>query len=352
MADEFYGILGNNDLAAFNQTVLQSDPYGIAARSLGAWSPDASTWSPTITGTTAFGKAFLTGLLGNYARQNAADQMNSVIGVLPQLKSDPMAVAAPEGVNADAFAALKGSAVLRNQLNTAQREQTLAELMQKVGIAGLTKKAEVLGEQQAYDAMGQGGVNPKSPSYIIGQDEKKNQLDLDNRITDARNYLRVAGAPYITARENLDLLTNNFKESNPATDLIYAIAANKILDPGAIVREDDIENIQGIVPYLEKSIAGFKKYITPTGTISPEGKMVILKTIAPKLNALGQNYKGLLETETSRLKTIGADPSLLSAVPYQPFDLSSLLAPPESMSAIDRELARRGLNPDGSPMGR
>ena len=326
--EDLLGVLGTNDLGTFQNSILQSDPYGLAARSLGAAKFDNSTWSPTTTAATSFGQAFLQGLLGRYAQQNAADQTNKVIAVLPQLKSDPMSVIAPEGVDEGAFANLKANAVIRNQLATAQKEKTLAEMMQAVGIAGLTKKAEVLGENEAYNALGQGGVNPNSPAYKVAQDEKKSQLDIDSKITDARNYLKTVGAPYITARENLDLLTKNFKESNPATDLIYAIAANKILDPAAIVRENDIENIQGIVPYLEKSIKGFKQYITPTGTISPEGKAVILRTIAPKLEAMGQNYKGLLDTETTRLRTLGADPTLLAATPYQPFDLNSLIGVP------------------------
>ena len=323
--EEYLGLLGGNDLAAFNQSVTQSDPYGLAGRSLGAWQPDTSTWDPTTTGVTSFAKSFLSGLLGNYAKQNAADQLNSVIGVLPQLKSDPMSVVAPEGVNADAFAALKGSAVLRNYQAKAQQEQTLADLMQKVGIAGLTKKAEIIGENDAYGALEKlgGAQNPNSPGYKLLQNDKENKLNIDSKITNARDYLRIAGAPYVTARENLDLLTKNFKQSNPASDLVYAIAANKILDPSAIVRPDDVANIQAITPLLEKNIAGFRNYITPAGTISPTGKAIIMKTIAPKLEALGNNYKGLLDTETNRIKTLGGDPTLLAAVPFQPFDLSS-----------------------------
>ena len=89
-AEDLLGILGSNDLTGFNSSVLQSDPYGIASRSLGATQFDTSTWSPATTGIASFAKSFLAGLLGNYAQQNAADQLNSVIGVLPQLKSDPM----------------------------------------------------------------------------------------------------------------------------------------------------------------------------------------------------------------------------------------------------------------------
>lgn len=111
-------------LSAFNTNVLANDPYGLAARSLGSAKFDTSTWSPGATAATSFGQAFLTGLLGRYAQQNAADQTNAVTALLPQLRSDPLSVIAPEGVDADQFAKIKANAVLRNQIDAAQQEDT------------------------------------------------------------------------------------------------------------------------------------------------------------------------------------------------------------------------------------
>lgn len=136
MANDPADIYGLGDLGAFNQSVVQNDPYGIAGRSLAAWQPNVSTWSPTATGLTAFTKSFMSGLLGNVAKNNAASALNSVIGVLPQLRSDPMSVATPEGVPADAFATLKGNQVLRNYLSQEssndKKESRVGALLQSV----------------------------------------------------------------------------------------------------------------------------------------------------------------------------------------------------------------------------
>jgi len=123
MADEYIAGLGTGDLQSFNNSVIQSDPYNLVGNSIAAWRPNTSTWSPGTTAATAFGQAFLSSLLGNYARQRAADQTNAVISVLPQLRTDPMSVAAPEGVAPDAFATLKANAFLKNQISEGAQDE-------------------------------------------------------------------------------------------------------------------------------------------------------------------------------------------------------------------------------------
>lgn len=117
MGDELLGLLGVSDLNTFNQTVQASDPYGLASRSIMSWQPDYSVMSPWESGLSAFGKSFMAGMLGNVARQNAADQLASVVKVLPSLRSDPYSVATPEGVDSSAFNILRGTAIIKNEQN-------------------------------------------------------------------------------------------------------------------------------------------------------------------------------------------------------------------------------------------
>ena len=140
MADPF---LDSNDLVGFANTVGQSNPFGIAGRSLGQAQFDMSTWSPATQGISSFGKAFLSGLMQNYAARDTASQLQSVVSALPALRSDPMNVAIPEGVDSGAFNVLKGTSILKNQALETQKANAITELMQKVGIAGLTKLAGI-----------------------------------------------------------------------------------------------------------------------------------------------------------------------------------------------------------------
>lgn len=357
MADELLGLLGTNDLAAFNQSALQSDPYGMSAGVLGSWRPNTSTWSPGTTAATAFGQAFLTGLLGNYARQNAAEQTNAVIGVLPQLRADPMSVAVPEGVSDQAaFARLKASAVLRNQLASEQRNQALAEMLQKVGIAGLTKKAEVLGENEAYNAMGQGAArNPKSPAYQVEQDEIANAQKLDERITNARDFLKNSeeGRGLSSLKPALAQIVASLDRNDKTADLAVFTGLAKALDPVGAISDQTIKTAQDAIPYIERTFGSAKGMFTGDGTLTREAKLRILQVVADKANGIGSEYGKAVESERRRLRVLGADPSLLTTLDYTPFNISTVAgaAPPaDPLSAIDAELARRGLGPDGAPL--
>jgi hypothetical protein len=177
MADEaLLGILGNQDLLNFNQQTLQSDPYGMAGGVLGSWRPNTQTWDTGTATATAFAQSFLSGLLGNYARQRATEQTNQVIGLLPQLRANPSMVVAPEGVNENAFALLKANAVLNQQAAEAKRALTLEEMLRNVGIEGMKEeirgkiglgndqKLEMLKAQLSGDPLKQAAVNELAAS--------------------------------------------------------------------------------------------------------------------------------------------------------------------------------------------
>lgn len=269
MANDPADIYGLGDLGAFNQSVVQNDPYGIAGRSLAAWQPDVSTWSPTATGLTAFTKSFMSGLLGNVAKNNAASALNSVIGVLPQLRSDPMSVATPEGVPADAFATLKGNQVLRNYAAAEQKKATLEELMQKVGIAGLTKKAEVLGENAGYDALGQGGLNPDSPAAKNAAAIKAEEDAARNEILTATKYPAVN--KFNTTSTALAQLKNIKDLDTASSDIPFATLFIGGLD-GSVVREGEYARVQGANPFLDKFRNQLEGALNGTSTLGVDIK--------------------------------------------------------------------------------
>lgn len=368
MADtDVFGLLGPSDLQGFSQRVEASDPFGLIGRSLNSWQPDLSRMNATESGITSFGRAFLSGLATNYAQNRASEQLSKVVNLLPQLGSDPYSVATPEGVDGSAFNLLRGSAILnKTQADAAGAAQGKSDLRSLImAIAPEAIKSGAASPEQILEAAKTGkfeGVlgaadpmkNPNSRQYQLSKDEQEKNFKLDQRVTDARDYLKLVGAPYQEARSNMDLMLKNIDVSNPAVDLMYAVAGNKIIDPSAIVRSDDVKNIQDIVPLLEKNIAGFKKYITPAGTISREGKLAILKAVSPKMDALGENYQKLLSVEKDRLGSLKANPDSLAAYEYRPYDLNSLMTSTGGggdTSAIDAALARKGFGPDGRPLG-
>lgn len=118
MADAaLLALLGNEDLSSFASQVGGSDINSLFQQALGAYQPDVSGYGAGGQLANSFGKAFLSGYLGNRARENVTSQLRSVANVLPQLTSDPLGTVAPEGINQDAFAQLQAKAAIRKAAN-------------------------------------------------------------------------------------------------------------------------------------------------------------------------------------------------------------------------------------------
>jgi hypothetical protein len=171
-------MLNPNDLLGFTQQVRQSDPYGIAASSLNAFQPDTRSFSAGELGATAFGKSFLSGLLGNYANERANRQLSSVVQALPQLNSDPYGMSIPEGVDSGAFNLLRGSAILKNAQKSAvlgdEKKTAVGDLLKtvlskSVETGAMTPQAALkalqTGDFSALEGMDQESpkANPNSP---------------------------------------------------------------------------------------------------------------------------------------------------------------------------------------------
>jgi len=146
MADDG-SLLSTADLLNFNNAVTQGSTSNIIAQGLGAFNPNMSTWSPATQGIASFGRSFLQGFLQNQARADAANQLQSVVSLLPQLQSNPGGVILPEGIDANAGNILKGTAMLRK----AQTDAVLGEA-KKSRVNDLLKTVLARGSLPVEDA--------------------------------------------------------------------------------------------------------------------------------------------------------------------------------------------------------
>lgn len=311
--EELIGLLGSSDLNTFNQSVQQSDPYSMAGKGLASWNPDYSTWSPTAVGVSSFAKSFLSGLLQNYGQQRASDQLASVVNVLPQLKSDPYATATPEGVDSGAFNVLRGSAILKKAQSDAQEAQTEKKFNSDLLAKLLGKKAEIVGEDAGYKALGQGGENPNSPAFKATKAIKDEEDAARNEILTATKYPAVSKLQ--TTSTALSQL-KNIKDLNTASsDIPFATLFIGGLD-GSVVREGEYARVAGANPFLDKFKNQLEGALNGTSTLGVDIKRQMY-------NELQKTQKGLaaeaiLQTGP-RLATAvqrGADPK--NILPFDP----------------------------------
>ena len=110
-------------LDAFSRTAASNSIYNQIANPILNTRFNTSTWSPTESAAVSLGQSFLGGLLGNLGRQDVAKQYETAASILPDLYRNPSAVSLPEGVDAEAFGALKLAALRDN----AKRERQLQD---------------------------------------------------------------------------------------------------------------------------------------------------------------------------------------------------------------------------------
>lgn len=250
-----------------------------------------------------------------------------------------MSVMAPEGVDEGAFANLKASAVLRNQLASAQREQTLAELMQKVGIAGLTKKAEVLGENAAYQEMGDAEEIPGSPAYKARQDDIKfaqDQVGIERQLS---NDFMTRAAEFKYKEQGLKALAKAYLDPAGTSDFEIIRRGAQAVEPGLAVRADDEASLQGAASVLGMSYEAIKAAIAGKSKLTPDVRAGIMRIAKRSYESSLDDYNTIRNTFVQRARAAKLDESLV--VPYgmgRPFeelypdlDISgtSAVAPPE-----------------------
>lgn len=327
MADDLSAIyaslgLGNptataNDLSSFQNNVLSTDPWNIAAKSLGSFQPNMQTWSPTTQIATSFGKNFLAGIMGQYARNDAAEQLNKVVQVMPQLRTDALGVATPEGVDESAFSTLRSGQVLKNLEAQAQAAQSENELRNAIKKAGLIKEAEILGENKAYGLVAPGAKNPNSPGYKVDQDLFKIEQSYTDKLLTGVEPQRVMGMNRAATN-----ILEAIKKDNPlaASTAIFEYA--KLQDPTGTVREADEMRVSDPGGPLGQ-LAQLHNQITGEGKLTPEAKKAMRELVPILQDSTFSQYNQMRDSYLDAAKGYGADPSRIKYL--KPTDLSSYL---------------------------
>jgi alpha-acetolactate decarboxylase len=334
MADsDLLSLLGTNDLLNFNNTVQQNDMFGITGNAIGAWSPNTSTWSPTETGVASFGKAFLSGILGNYARQRAGNQLQSVIGTLPALRSDPANVGIPEGVDSSAFNILKGSAILkkaqRDSIVGEEGKSNVGDLLKTVLGEGVKSgkispadamKAAMTGDYSMLD-------KPKTASITDGSAISNNMPVLttegrrttEQRVKDLTQSFIEAGQPptqaSVSARKEVEgeikANTKSFDEAREAR-----MKGQELLDLASTAEAGQAQAGQTgskLASLYEKTVSTLSPFETPEADRQAAGDALI-GSVAPKMVQMMRSPGAVSDFENQQI--VKASPSV-SNTPQQ-----------------------------------
>lgn len=150
------GVGADAELNAFKNTLNQNNYWNMAAAPVLGAKFNTSTWSPATTLGVTAGQSFIGSLLQGLGAQSNARQVEAISSVLPQLQADPVNTPLPEGVDAEAGAALRSSLIRDMFKRDQQVAQALATKGIKVGADG--SWATVPGARDALNALD--GISP------------------------------------------------------------------------------------------------------------------------------------------------------------------------------------------------
>lgn len=302
-----FPVLGYNDLATFQKNVADDNFLLNLGPGISNARFDMRTWSPQAQIGTSFAQGFLGALMRGYGQQQVADQTRQAAALLPLLYSDPDSVQRPEGIDADAFEALRGAAQLTKLQQQAYRQQAVQELFNDLlktqateeikaeagaKAAGSESYSKIMGENKAWDAIrsmsaGAGelgeATNPNDPRYKLGQDRMKNADDL-------RKQLETKTADFANVLKAADAISGALKDYGRVSDQELVRYSIQMIEPGMAVREGEqaaIANSQSLPDAWKSQLKGA---LDGSSTLGPEVRDGISRLASRAYNAQRRVY--------------------------------------------------------------
>ncbi len=336
MADNasLLALLNNEDLTNFSSQVAAQDPYNIARQALGSYAPDTSMMGAGGKFANSFGAAFLSGYLGNKSQENVRNQVNAVTSVLPQLYSNPLSVATPEGIDEQAFSNLRANATLKSLVNAERKKEKSEDFNVELLSKFMGKKADILGEASAKkDLYGADFANkdPDNPFFKATQEELKTKRAEEDSARKEIGLLPAVqsfnsastGIAKIKSLKDLDTSTSDIP-------FIYAFIQGQ---DGGVVKEGEFTKVEGANPLLQKYSAQLNAALNGQSALTP--------TIKRQMFAELQGTQAVLYDEAKRqaaqrLKIAsGRGADVQDAIPFDPsMQLGATQTPSVDASSI------------------
>lgn len=316
-------------LDAFSRTAASNSIYNQIANPILNTRFNTSTWSPTESAAVSLGQSFLGGLLGNLGRQDVAKQYETAASVLPDLYRNPNSVSTPEGVDAEAFGALK-LAALRDK---AKRDRELQDSViarvftekpayatiapETAAKVGLTELGSKLGSMPKPDPL----KDPDSAEYKIQLQTTKEEDDRRKEILSTPMASSVSQA--LTA---IPTLREMAKDDTKTSDIPFVYKLIQAQD-GGVVKEGEQQMVAGTAPVLTKYKAMLEGALNGRSELTPAIKQQMLDEMARSTNSQWKALKARAEPILSVGEARGANRDRM--LPFDDKYVTSVLGDPQ-----------------------
>ncbi len=318
-------------LDAFSRTASENSIYNQIAKPLLGAKFNTSTWSPTESAAVSLGQAFLGGLLGKLGRDDVASQYESAASILPDLYRNPSSVSLPEGLDSEAFGALK-LAALRDKAKKDRdlQDSVIARVFtekptyatiapETAARVGLTELGSKLSTMPKPDPL----KDPESAEYKLQSQAIKEEDDRRKEILSTPMASSVSQA--LTA---LPTLKEMSKDNTKTSDIPFIYKLIQAQD-GGVVKEGEFQTVAGSSPVLTKFKAQLEGALNGTSELTPALKAQMVdemnRSTKSQWEALKARAEPILQTGEAR----GARRDRM--LPFDDKYVSSIIEQPKSV---------------------
>lgn len=363
-----YGGLGSDDLQLFGQQIAANDPWRIGAKTVGSVQLDNRTWTPNQTIGTALAQGLLTGLLGGIAQNREAKQIQALSAALPGLYSDPYSAMTPEGVDGDAFAALKNTAIARKGQLSQLMDKKIADAQLDIRVAGAKKGAEVRGENDAWEAISgrqsqpaqQGATeagaapakkvgNPNNPLYK--EETRLAERDQDFQTSLEKDFQAQPEVKnFSLVQTKAKALQQALKDKGGVSDQELVRYALLMIEPTSVVREGEATALANSQSIPEAWKGGLSAALGGQTKLGDEARAQLSRLASRAYESHKTAYDDVLNLYKRRAAARSVDASNLAAFGDVP-NAGELFGQPaqagagSQQAALLAEAKRRGLIP-------
>ncbi len=270
------------DITSFRNTVAQNDPWTMAAAPIMNAKFNTQTWSPYETMGVSAAQGFLGAILKGLGQQNQAEQLGKLATVLPSLYEDPSATFAPEGMDQEAFNALKLGVMARDTKGTAAAKAKWAQALFDVKLEGQKAEAQALGkikgESKGYGYGAEGTANPDDP-------REKKTTDLRTRF---ENLEEVQNFKYV--QRLATQLTETMKNPSAVADPALAKMAVQFIEPHLSTTSGETGALAGSSSIPDAWKADIQKALKGGSGLSPTVRQGLLNLADSAYKAHGKAF--------------------------------------------------------------
>lgn len=321
-----------DDVLAFRQQVQENNILNDLAPAILGAKFNTSTWEPAETLGVTAGQAFLGTLLSGLARRDAAQQFSDVAQILPQLYEDPRSVAVPAGVDPEAFGALKLATIARGARQKADTKSSIIKDLLGVELEGLKAEKEafgkIKGETTAYGAAGIKDPNSPQSKLLkqIADEEDARRKEIGAMKTASSVSAMISTIPTLEA----------MVKDTATSDIPFIYKFVQAQD-GGVVKEGEMQMVQGSSPVLQKYAAELNKTLNGASALTPGIKQQMVDEMKA---AAGSQYKALIK-ESEPILQIGESRGANRGkmLPFEQSYIDALTKVKPSRAALEQEAA-------------